>query len=545
MKTYIRKIKGVLLIQILFSSLYILTIALLPYINKLLFDYNFNNGINGIILLGVAFSSLIILGALFRYISQKYEWKKDKELSILMKHDFFKSIIKKDYSKFAQTNIGDYISMINNDITVIESRYVDAIIDIIKASITLIIYAIFLFVFIDYRITVVIIIATGITIIVPKMTIKALSNKKKAHLRSFSKYTEKLKDLFEGAKFVNKKTEKSILDEHNKYLASSEQKKYDFGKFNAITDVLNRFALDFLNLSAISAIAYLLYKKEITLGTGVATLGYIDSFIYPVRYILKDIKNINATKEIKSKVINIINEDKKDLYTKAQFNSHIEFKDITIEEEGFLLLNFSYEFKRGKKYAIIGPSGSGKSTIVSALMKYAKVQNGEILIDGENIEELDTSEIITCINQNEYVYADNFSNNVSIFNTYVHEYADSIVKYLRIDIENIFSDKSNCQVLNEGEKQLIALIRMLIIDNEILVFDDPFSAIDFRNTQMIEERVFGLSNKTVIFASHNISEEYLKDFDELIIMEKGKILISGEYRKVIESQEYKRVVYLN
>jgi ABC-type multidrug transport system fused ATPase/permease subunit len=545
MKTYIRKIKRVLLIQILFSALYILTIAFIPYINKLLFDYNFNNGINGIILLGVAFSSLIILGALFRYISQKYEWKKDKELSILMKHDFFKSIIKKDYSKFAQTNIGDYISMINNDITVIESRYVDAIIDIIKASITLIIYAIFLFVFIDYRITVVIIIATGITIIVPKMTIKALSNKKKAHLRSFSKYTEKLKDLFEGAKFVNKKTEKSILDEHNKYLASSEEKKYGFGKFNAITDVLNRFALDFLNLSAISAIAYLLYKKEITLGTGVATLGYIDSFIYPVRYILKDVKNINVTKEIKSKVISIINEDKKDLYTKAQFNSHIEFKDITIEEEGFLLLNFSYEFKKGKKYAIIGPSGSGKSTIVSTLMKYAKVQNGEILIDGENIEELDTSEIITCINQNEYVYADNFSNNVSIFNTYVHEYADSIVKYLRINLEDIFTDKSNCQVLNEGEKQLIALIRMLIIDNEILVFDDPFSAIDFRNTQMIEERVFGLSNKTVIFASHNISEEYLKDFDELIIMEKGKILISGEYRKVIESQEYKRVVYLN
>jgi len=82
------------------------------------------------------------------------------------------------------------------------------------------------------------------------------------------------------------------------------------------------------------------------------------------------------------------------------------------------LKDFSYRFEKNKKYAIIGHSGSGKSTIINALMRYVELNKGNIYIDDEKLEDLDTSYIIHNVNQQEHIFASGYKNNVTIFNSF-------------------------------------------------------------------------------------------------------------------------------
>lgn len=529
--------------QVLFSALYAGALALIPYIRKLLFDGVFSNQFRGLLVLSLLYFLSICANALFQYISQVYEWKTEMNFNLLIKKDLFHAISFLPYKNFKAKDTGEYLSILNNDISVIENQYLEAIIDIIKSVNMLIIYGIVLFVFIDYRIATVILIASLISVFAPKLTANRLSKLKKEQLLQTGKYMSRVKDLLEGFKLINSKTRTSISEVHDSQLGLTERTQYKFGRFRTFSNVLNGYIMDIISLSAFVVVGLLLYKNEISIGTGIATFGYIESFIYPIKYILNDINSINSAKETKEGVLNFLEQAKSEEKQKvADFHSDIVFDGVTVVYPEFKLDQFSYVFQKGKKYAIIGHSASGKSTIINLLMNYISPSEGKILIDGKNHSSLDLSQIVYCVHQHEHLFADSFDNNATIFRAFPPANVYDAMKDLNMQNCNIQNAK-DAQLLSGGEKQMLAAIRMMAVKTPILLLDEPYSAMDPATALTFNNNLLALKDHTIILVTHNLTSSQLKDFDEILVMRGGKLEKTGNYETIINSDIYPSLIH--
>ncbi len=541
MKKYITDIKWLIILQVVFDALFSMTIAAIPYLQKLLFDNILDRGVKWVFVLAFLYLACVISGSIFIFISEKCSWKGAIRFEMSLKRDFFKAISRYSYQKFSAKDIGEYISIQGNDITALEQDYLTPLIAIIKSINMLIIYGIFLFFFVDWRIALTIFLASLIAVFVPKITSKTLSKRRNIYLQQMGRYVSRIKDFWEGFKLINSRTRGCIEYEHEKVLRKTADKRYHFGRFKVLTNIINSMVMDFVGVSSFIVVGILLLKGDITVGTGIATFGYIGAFIDPITNILYCINSINSLKDIKVKVLEYINYNEPiTLISKRKFDSDIVFDQVSVHYDNFSLKDFSYKFAKGKKYALIGHSGSGKSTILNALMKYIKPETGDIRIDGIDIGTLDIANIICCINQHEHIFADNFMNNASVFSSYPTNKVTGIVKNLNLKQLDTIQNKQNCQQLSGGEKQILSIVRMLTADTPICLMDESLSAIDTNTTENIQNSLISIKDKTIIMVAHKLSKQQLEQFDETILMESGKILQIGAYSDILKERKFEK-----
>jgi len=538
MKKYLLHIKNNIIMQVIMDGLATASLALLPYLQKLLFDSI--SGKNSYHLLSIItiYSLLILLSLSFTYFDQINIWKGTIKFEKILKKDFFNAITNYSYKRFYSKDVGDYISIQGNEITQLDMDYVTPLIDIFKSINMIIIYGIVLFVLIDWRIGLLIVGASILVTFVPRITADKLSKKRKRYLDTKGKYISKMKDLLEGFKLINGKTKNSINKEHEEILNKTADKRYSYGKFKVVSLLLNGSFIHLLNVLSLGLAGYLMIKGEITIGTAVASLGYMNSFIEPIERLTYNINSISSVKDIKEKVKMYLTYDQSNVIQKKEFNNSIEFKNVTIHHKNFSLKDFNYEFKKGKKYAIIGHSGSGKSTIVNALMKYIEPNDGEIFIDGEYNQKIDTSEIISSVNQHEHIYMTNYKNNITVYNSFPIKNINKIKNSISEKMFNAIAEKENCQKLSGGEKNILSLMRMISEDKEICVMDEVLSSTDMNTTEQLYNMIINLENKTLIMVTHKLNQR-LSEFDEIILMKDGEMAKSGTYEEIIEDEYYK------
>lgn len=271
--------------------------------------------------------------------------------------------------------------------------------------------------------------------------------------------------------------------------------------------------MSFVTLSAMMIVGYLLYKGEITIGAGVATLGYVESFIYPIRYILDDINSINSSKEVKAKMIQFLDQEPCDAPKIMSFNQGITCENVSVTLGDFHLINFNYHFEKGKKYAIIGHSGSGKSTLLNAIASEVTLHSGKISLDDSCLVSSDASHVMTYIRQHEHIFTDNIHNNVSVYASY---------DLIEDDLLKLIENAEDCTKLSGGEKQLVAYARSKASDTKILLMDEPFSALDKVKAKKVIQDLMTL-DKTVIHVSHRLDQSLLEGYDAVLEMENGRL----------------------
>ncbi|KYH33296.1 lipid A export ATP-binding/permease protein MsbA [Clostridium tepidiprofundi DSM 19306] len=546
MKKYIYKIKFFILAQVIFNILATICLAIMPYLSKLLFDSVAgisNYKLKSLIAMYIA----CVIGHLFfTYIETICTWKQALKFESSLKNDFFRAIINYSYKRFSSKNIGEYISLQSNEITQLEMDYLTPFVDLIKSINILIIYGIMLFMFVDWRISIIIFVLSIISVLIgPNLTSKKLSARRKKYLNKMGEYFSKIKDLLEGFKLIQNKTRNNIFLEQEKVLKETIRYRFHYGKLKTLAGTINEAFVLILHIISFALVGYLLFKHEITAGVAVATFGYLDCFIDPIQSLIYDINSINSTKSIKNKVLDFIRYDNvpSKLISRDTFDfngSNIKFDNVTVKYNTFSLDNFSYTFEKCKKYAIIGHSGSGKSTIVNALMKYVELDSGNILINGENIKYIDTSNLICCINQNEHIFATDFNNNVTLFGSYPLNNISSLIRVLDKKMFKSIKEKSNCQLLSGGEKQVLSIIRACLTDAPIYIMDEVFSAADMNTKQKLQKFLMSIDNKTIIMITHELSE-HLSDFDEILLMENGKLVKSGSYKEILKSESFAKL----
>jgi len=234
-----------------------------------------------------------------------------------------------------------------------------------------------------------------------------------------------------------------------------------------------------------------------------------------------------------------------------ELTGNIEVNNLSFAYENELVLDdISFEIKSGEKLGILGTTGSGKSTLAYILTRLLDYKEGSIKIDGIELKEYDRGlirEQIGLILQETFLFAKTIKENIVIGAKDNEKLIKPSVEVAQFDkvIEN-FKDEYETEVgekgvsLSGGQKQRLAIARTLIKNSPIIIFDDSLSAVDTKTDFLIRKSLSErYGDKTMIIISHRI--DTLADTDQVIVMDKGKIVQKGRHENLIsESGLYNR-----
>ncbi len=226
----------------------------------------------------------------------------------------------------------------------------------------------------------------------------------------------------------------------------------------------------------------------------------------------------------------------------------IEFKQVSFAYAGKkpVLENISFSVEPGKKVAIVGASGSGKSTLAKLLFRFYDVNSGEILIDGQNISKLDLHSLQQSMG---VVPQDTVMFNESIFYNIAYGKQDATMIEVKAAAKLAFIDNFIEQLpqgydsrvgerglkLSGGEKQRLAIARVLLKNPPILIFDEATSALDSYSEQMVQKALNSLSQQhTTLVIAHRLST--IVDSDNIIVLGEGGISESGTHQQLLQAQ---------
>lgn len=245
--------------------------------------------------------------------------------------------------------------------------------------------------------------------------------------------------------------------------------------------------------------------------------------------------------------------------TPDTFNGEIEFKNVSFRypsRQDMVLKNVSFKIPKGKTCALVGKSGSGKSTCIQLLERYYEPTEGEILIDGKNIKEINPRWIhqnLGIVPQEATLFAKTIRDNVTYGTTKAvsEEQLENtcelanISKFINTKLEQKYEtfvgDKG--VLLSGGQKQRLAIARALIKDPKVFIFDEATSAHDVKSEKKIQESLNNiLKEKTSIIIAHRLST--IKNADIIYVFSDGEIIESGTNDELLEQQGfYYKLVY--
>ncbi len=523
LKKYILKtIYKPLSLEILFFFLCTTAAALIPYMNKILFDEGRTKDSRFLIKLFIIYALLILSRNIFSYLTQLYEWKTEKTYAISLRNKIFVSAYNKRANEYDQFTVGEYISLINNNVDAISEEYLEALYNIINSVMQLIINGCILFLFIDWKVAIVIVSSSMLSLIIPKLTADTLSKKRNSYLKSLGSYIAVITDLLKGNHGLDKKSKESIARYQLTNVNIMEDKKYEWGIFKSLLSIINSFIMDIISFSAFIIIGILLLKKEITIGTGVATLSYITIFIYPIDTILKCINSIHSSKNMMEDLGQFLFDQPvidTSILDKIGAIESIQLQNVSVKRGDFELKNFTYTFEKNKTYAITGHSGSGKSTILDILSGKLKTKEGSILINTIDVTDyldLIATRYFSIIKQDSHIFNAGFIDNLTNFKTY----NERLIKkdYLNPELLNKIKNMDST-TLSGGEKQILSILKASISEKNIFLFDEVCSAMDKKTENQMRGYMNGLNYAIVIEVNHHIKES--DHYSHILLLEDG------------------------
>ena len=263
---------------------------------------------------------------------------------------------------------------------------------------------------------------------------------------------------------------------------------------------------------------------------------YFSSLLIDVKNLVMERKNVRNIKEI----INISFEDDKKI--EIETVDEIEFKNVSVCKEGrYLISDFSMKIKRGDKLSIIGQTGSGKSLLLSLILNKEEATSGKILINGIDINLIKKDSIknnFFYISSEGYIYKTTFRNNLTLGEKVEDELLISLLKELKLDyllddLEDGLNTVIDSYQLSRGEKEKINLIRCILSDKKVFIFDQATSYIDtFFIHDYFKDFVKRMKDKIFINVTDRISE--LKTSSSIIVLKDGRLVEQGDMDELMK-----------
>lgn len=462
----------------------------------------------------------------------------------------FSDIQKLNNKQFYTKDIGEKISLLTNDMSILEQDYFLSIILSLKAFILFLFSLITIFMK-SYQVALLLLFLTLFSLILPKFFGKKLDMYKKEYSDSQSFYTARTTEYLNGFDIIKSFGIAEIIKKEFFSNADSVFKKgMKYQKSYYFISSVSIFLGSITFMGGFLFGGYLVAKGIITLGTMIVCIQLTNHLTNPVYTFIENYTSLKSVSQILKKIENISENISKSRDIGVIHNNlikGIDLKNVTFSyDKKEIMKNINYSFKKKKKYAIVGLSGSGKSTFLKLLAGKIKATSGRIIIDDIDVNELNEGSILNLfswINQNVFLFKGSIFDNITLYNVFSKEKAEEILKIVGLEkfikeMENKDSVAENGINLSGGEKQRISIARALIRENDILLADEAFSNLDNETALKIEKELLKLENITLIAVTHRLFEETLRNFDEILVLDNGKIIEKGTYNELINKKSF-------
>lgn len=552
MKKYIFKSKVLLFLNIIFIMLNSFLNIMLAYTLKYLLDIAENKDIQQFKLMIIFIIVYIILLFTISFIKKSLQAKFIEKTMFNLKQDIFIKIINKSIENFNNEKSAQYISILTNDLRVIESDYYVNIMNIISSVFSFIV-ACGVLISLNVYIAIGVLFTTLITIFIPQLINKYIQKSKVDFSDKLARFTSKIKDIFSGYEVIKCfNIENKITKDYCTVNAEVEKSKYNLTVLTSLAGSLSFTLAMSMFFTALSIGTYLTIIGSITIGTMIAASQLMNNIANPIVEISNGINILKSVRLLESKITQTIKQDcfEENNYHKSLFESNIEFKNVSFAypNNKYVLKNISFKIEKGKKYAIVGESGSGKSTLIKLLIKYYENYEGEILVDNVINKSINTSDLynlISVIHQNVFIFDGNIRDNITLYNKYEESEINKALELagLNSTIRNSENklDKlvgENGIALSGGEKQKISIARAIIRKTPIIILDEATASLDAETSYNIENSILNLSDSTVIVITHKLNKELLSKYDTIISIKNGNIVEEGDFETLISNKEY-------
>ena len=549
---YTLKYKGQFIARIMTISLVALTSICFDFMMGFIVDI-FSSGQTERFIPIIALSiGLIITMFLAEYIDGLVMSKYIKNTVNYLRTDIFSKIIDKDIKDFSLDNSGKYISILYNDIKIIEDNFLNNIFQVIASILSFSISIAVLF-YISPVVVIFIVFFGVLGFIIPNALSKKLVISKNDYSTNLEEITSVTKDLFSGFEVIKGFNISKKINQVFKY--NSNNVETSKRKYSIIEAIIRGFSISFsvtIYLGVLILGGYLMYHNRITVGTAIIIIQLSTHIVGPVKTSISLINQIKSVSLISKKIEDILKSSSEDIEENnlENFKNCIEINNLTFSynEERKALDNINLVFEKNKKYAIVGESGCGKSTLIKLLMRYYNDYEGSIKIDDNDLRYIYSSDLykhMSMIQQNVFMFDDTIKENIKLFANYSDEKVIkackrsgiyNLIERLPNGIDSLVGE--NGSKLSGGEKQRIAIARSLINDTQILILDESTSALDNETAYNLESSLLELDDLTLIVVTHKLIKNILLNYDEIIVMRDGKIVEKGSFEELINLKGY-------
>lgn len=536
----------------LISILNVISPMLVGTIIDRIVEIEWQEFIKYLLYLGIIYLLIYVLS----YLQNKFLSKFVTDIQYKIRKELFEKITNLKIKELDKSESGDILNSFSIDIENISIGIMQGVPKIINGITTVLILGIIMLKINVYLALIVIAIAP-IMYFVSRFVTKSTNKffKERANIigklnnnsEEFVTYQELIKDF---------NYEKYRINEFNKI----NQELYKTGVkaqfYSSLTNPSTRIVSNLAYIIVGIVGTVLMVKNQITIGNISSFLMYTNIFNRPFNEITSILTEIQTAKASFNRIQEFMIKDEEENIGKEEisFNGDIEFKDVEFSyTENKFIEKFNLKVKNGEKIAIVGRTGAGKTTIINMILRFYDIKNGEILIDGVNIKNINLKCLrrnIGIVLQDTKLFTRTVSENIrygmnNISNEEIKRVArlanaDSFINKLPQKYDTII----NNDVLSAGEIQLITIARAMLRNPKILILDEATSNVDLVTENKIQNSMLELmKNRTTFIIAHRLST--IKNADRIIYLENGNIMEQGTHKELMDKKGKYYQMYIN
>ncbi|WP_279591710.1 ABC transporter ATP-binding protein [Paenibacillus sp. F411] len=324
-------------------------------------------------------------------------------------------------------------------------------------------------------------------------------------------------------------------------------------RMNALTFSIINTLTDIAPILVIGYGGYRVIQGDLTLGTFVAFFGYLDRLYAPLRRLINSstvltqaTASLERVKELMDEPYDIVDQPHaKTLRTAGDIQfDRVCFKYSTGTD--WVLKDINLHIKQGQTVAFVGMSGGGKSSLIGLIPRFYDVQEGRVLVSGQDIRTVSLESLRSSIGmvlQDNFLFSGSVRENIMLGNPEADEEsvmaaaqaanAHEFIMSLPLGYDTEVGERG--VKLSGGQKQRLAIARVFLKDPDILVLDEATSALDLESEHLIQQALQSLSsNRTTLIVAHRLST--ITHADQIVVLENGQITEQGTHSELMERE---------
>lgn len=522
-----------------------------PYLTKIAIDrYIRNSDFSGLSSIAAFYVLTIVFVFVLSYGQMWLINLMGQKIMYDLRMEIFRHLQKLDVSFFDKNPVGRLMTRVTTDVDALNELFTAGVISVFEDICTLSGIIILLFV-LNYKLALAIfsiLPVLGLVTLVFKIKVRDSFRRVRTAIARINAF---LQENITGSAVVQlfcqeKKQFQKFTDINKEHMNANLQSIFYYAIFYPLLEIISACAIALIIWFG----GYQVLAGTLTVGTLVAFVQYSDRFFRPISDLSEKYTILQSAMAASERIFKLLDTQPAifspaDPGASAVYKGTVEFRNVTFAYNPGepVLHNVSFKIAPGEKVAVVGATGAGKSTIIALLSRFYDVQQGEILIDGENVKNFDLQKLRSSIGivlQDVFLFSGSVSENIRLGNDdisqeRIRKAADTVHASQFIEkLDHAFDAKvgERGSSLSVGQKQLLAFARALAFDPRILVLDEATSSIDTETELLIRDAIERLmAGRTSIIVAHRLST--IQNADRIIVLHRGRIREMGSHQELL------------